>query len=54
MDKADTDIMFEHTRRLRKGGKKLLEAPKKGKKEFVFTRPRNSSRRDIRLLEVQR
>jgi len=57
MDKAETDILFEHTRRLRKG-KLLIEAPKKEKREFAWVRKRDRSkstgRRDIRLMELRR
>lgn len=51
--------MFEHTRRLRKGGRLLLEPAKKEKREFQWVRPKRDrsksiGRRDIRLVEVRR
>lgn len=56
MSKAETDILFEHTRRLRKG-KLLLEPAKKEKKEFAWVRKRDRSksvgRRDIRAVELR-
>lgn len=42
MDKYETDVLFEHTRRLR-SGKLLLEAPK-NEKQYAWYRTRSRSR----------
>lgn len=42
MDKYETDVLFEHTKRLR-SGKLLLEAPKK-RQEYAWFRSRGRSR----------
>jgi hypothetical protein len=54
MDKYETDVLFEHTRRLR-SGKLLLEAPKK-EKEYAWVRKRDRSRSRVKLgiLEIKK
>lgn len=54
MDKRETDVLFEHTSRLR--SKLLLEAPKK-EKEYAWVRRRSKSRvaKDrIGILKIER
>ena len=43
MKKSETDLLFEHTTRLR-NGRLLLEPVKKEKPEFAFYRKRSRSR----------
>jgi hypothetical protein len=44
MDKHETNILFDHTKRLR-DGRLLLDAPSKGKRpEYAFYRERSKSR----------
>lgn len=53
MDKHETDVLFEHTRRVR--GKTLLIEEKKEKKpHYAWARKRSKSagRRDIKVLEI--
>ena len=55
MDQYETDVLFEHTRRLR-AGKLLLEPPKK-EKEFAFYRKRDRSTSRVKkvgILEFQK
>ena len=56
MDKYETDVLFEHTRRLRERGKLLLEPPKDEKQYAWYRkRDRSSSRvRKVGILEVKR
>ncbi|KAK4942634.1 Multidrug resistance protein [Elasticomyces elasticus] len=62
MDKHETDILFEHTRRLRERDYKLLIEPKKDKKpEYAWVRKRERSkstgRKEIKkvgILEIRR
>ena len=52
MDKYETDVLFEHTRKLRaKGGVLLLEPPKEEKK-FAFYRKRDRSSSRVRKLGI--
>jgi len=55
MSEEDTDLLFEHTRRLRKG-KLLLEPAKRDNKGMAWVRRRDKSvgRRDLRVLELRR
>ena len=57
MDKYETEVLFEHTKRLR-SGRLLLEAPRK-EKEYAWFRKRDRSgsrvRRDkIGILELKK
>ncbi|EMD00699.1 hypothetical protein BAUCODRAFT_127820 [Baudoinia panamericana UAMH 10762] len=57
MDRYETEVLFEHTRRLRAGDRKLLiEAPKKEKNYAWYRkRDRSSSRvRQVGILEVKK
>ncbi|KAK5114925.1 hypothetical protein LTR62_002084 [Meristemomyces frigidus] len=58
MTKYETDVLFEHTRRIRAGDRTLLiEEPKKDAKNYAWyrKRDRSSSRvRKVGILEVQR
>jgi hypothetical protein len=50
MDKYETDVLFEHTRRLR-AGKLLLEPPKK-EKEYAWVRKRDRSTSRVRKIGI--
>jgi hypothetical protein len=50
MDKYETDVLFEHTRRLR-AGKLLLEPPKK-EKEYAWYRKRDRSTSRVRKVGI--
>ncbi|KAK4981596.1 hypothetical protein LTR28_003044, partial [Elasticomyces elasticus] len=62
MDKHETDVLFEHTRRLRERDYKLMIEPKKDKKpEYAWVRKRERSkstgRKEIKkvgILEIRR
>lgn len=47
MDKHETNILFDHTKALR-GGRLLLDAPKKEKPEYAFYRKRDRSKSRVR------
>ena len=50
MDKYETEVLFEHTKRLR-GGKLLLEPPKK-EKDFAWYRKRDRSSSRVRKVGI--
>jgi hypothetical protein len=52
MDKYETEVLFEHTRKLRAGGGKLLLEPKKEEKQYAFYRKRDRSRSRIRKVGI--
>lgn len=51
MDKYETEVLFEHTRRLR-AGKLLLDAPGKDKKQYAFFRKRDRSRSRVKAVGI--
>ena len=52
MDKYETEVLFEHTRKLRAGGGTLLLEPKKEEKQYAFYRKRDRSRSRIRKVGI--
>ncbi|KAL1306821.1 hypothetical protein AAFC00_005478 [Neodothiora populina] len=57
MSNAETEELFDHTRRLRKRQLLLEPAPKRGQKQFAFVRPkrdrsRSAVKRDIRIVQL--
>ncbi|KAJ9626528.1 hypothetical protein H2203_004161 [Taxawa tesnikishii (nom. ined.)] len=60
MDKYETEVLFEHTRRLRKGRLLIEEPSKKKKNEYAFVRRRSRSKstgrkeRRIEVVEIAR
>ena len=51
MDKYETEVLFEHTRRLR-AGKLLLEPPGKDKKQYAFYRKRDRSSSRVKKVGI--
>lgn len=51
MDKYETEVLFEHTRRLR-AGKLLLDAPGKDKKNYAFYRKRDRSSSRVKKVGI--
>lgn len=51
MDKYETEVLFEHTRKLRAGGRLLLEPPKQ-EKNFAFYRKRDRSTSRVKKLGI--
>jgi len=50
LDKYETEVLFEHTKRLR-SGKLLIEAPKK-EKEYAWYRKRDRSTSRVRKVGI--
>lgn len=50
LDKYETEVLFEHTKRLR-SGKLLIEAPKK-EKEYAWYRKRDRSTSQVRKVGI--
>ena len=50
MDKYETEVLFEHTRRLRAG--KLLLEPKKDEKQYAWYRKRDRSSSRVKKVGI--
>lgn len=51
MDKYETEVLFEHTRRLR-SGKLLIEGPKEKDKQYAWFRKRDRSTSRVRKVGI--
>ena len=52
MDKVETEILFEHTRRLRGGKTQLLLEPEKKKPQYAWYRKRDRSTSRVRKVGI--
>lgn len=52
LGKAETEVLFDHSRKLRAGGGRLLLEPPKEEKKYAFYRKRDRSSSRIRKVGI--